>query len=445
MTDPKKRNSDIVQSIMVGTNNFEEVIARIKQFAGRFTLLFKNDKDAFILHDALALREIYYCIRNNRIVCGSQPNLVVKYADPEIKPSNNPDLLEYYATHSRNSRWSPYCKWIGDETYYDGIKHLLPNHYLDINKREVFRYWPNEPIKRLHLDDAVSRSCAFLQGCIKAIMHRYPVMMAVTAGTDSRTLLAASKGMQDKIYYFINDHGLGHRHPDINVPKKIFAHIGVPFHIHEVPDFFDDEFCKIFLNNTFFANERLMSTIYNVYFKKCSERVNILGIGEIGRTRYGKEPRNLNGYRLIYKLGYKEGRYVIRQGERILSELQPVGRTFNINVMTLMYWEHTLGNWGATGNSESDIAIEEINPYDSHELYEIFLGVDHKYTQYNAPVLFEEMIRRMWPELLEWPINPPHSWRDKIAYSLKNTVIYSILKELKYEAYYLRYRFKEEL
>ena len=85
-------------------------------------------------------------------------------------------------------------RWIGDETYFDGIKHLLPNHYLDINKREAFRYWPNGAINRLDLDEAVSRSCLFLQGIMKAIVHRHPAMMAVTGGTDSRTLLAASQG-----------------------------------------------------------------------------------------------------------------------------------------------------------------------------------------------------------------------------------------------------------
>ena len=41
--------------------------------------------------------------------------------------------------------------------------------------------------------------------------------------------------------------------------------------------------------------------------------------------------------------------------------------------MTGFYWEHMLGNWGTVGNSESDIAIEEINPFNSHLLYEIFL------------------------------------------------------------------------
>ncbi|MGB8953599.1 MAG: hypothetical protein WCC06_13155 [Candidatus Aminicenantales bacterium] len=443
--EPEKGNTDILKDIFVSTCNMEGLFSWIKRYAGSYALLYKDDKKTVILHDALALREIYYCSKENQIICGSQPNLLIKFAKPKILPRSDPDFLEYYTTHSKNSKWNPYCKWIGDETYYEGIKHLLPNHYLDINRCEARRYWPNEPIKQLDLEEAVSKSCSFLQGSIRAVANRHSVMMAVTAGTDSRTLLAATRDIQDKIYYFINSQGLGPSHPDISVPKKIFESIRVPFHIHDVPNDVDDEFRQIFLSNTFFASERILPTIYNIYFKDHSEKVNILGIGEIGRIRFGKEPKNLNSYRIAYKMGYKEGRYAITQGESIVAELLPVGREYGLNVLTLLYWEHWLGNWGATGNSESDIAIEEIDPYDSHKLYEIFLGVDDRYTNYYKPVIFREMIRKMWPELTRWPINPPYKLQDKVAKCLKEIGIYSLLKEMKYRVNYVRHRTEARL
>jgi hypothetical protein len=274
---------------------------------------------------------------------------------------------------------------------------------------------------------------------MQAIVHRHSVMLAVTSGMDSRTLLAASKDIKDKIYYFINNQGMGHSHPDISVPKKIFESIGLPFHVHDVPEGVDEEFRNIFLNNTFFATERILPTIYNVYFKNHSEKVNILGIGEIGRTRYGKVPKNLTSYRMAYKLGYKNSDYAIKQSEKILVELLPVGRKYKLNVLTLLYWEHTMGNWGTTGNSESDIAIEELDPYDSHFLYEIFLGVDEKSTKYSDPVIFREMIRYMWPELSDWPISPPYKMRDKVVGYIKKLGLGGLSKELKYRKHYIRY------
>jgi len=443
--NPEKENTDILREILANVYSMESLISWIKRYAGSYALLYKDDGETAILHDALALREIYYCSKENQIICGSQPNLLVNFAKPEIKPRNDPDFLEYYTKHSKNSKWNPYCKWIGDETYYEGIKHLLPNHYLDINRCEVRRYWPNEHLKRLDIKEAISMSCSFLQGSIRALANRHSLMMAVTAGIDSRTLLAATRGIQDKIYYFINNQGLGAGHPDISVPKKIFESIGIPFHIHDVPNYVDDEFRKVFLNNTFFATERILPTIYNVYFKNHSEKVNILGIGEIGRTRFGKKPIKLDSYRIAYKMKYKEGRYVLNQAERILAELLPVSREYSLNILTLLYWEHWLGNWGATGNSESDIAIEELNPYDSHKLYEIFLGVDDKYTNYYNPLIFRGMIRKMWPELLEWPINPPYKIKSKVFKCFKEMGIYQLLKEIKYRVNYTSHRLKARI
>ena len=430
---PEKQNTDIMKDILASANGIEDLILKIKCYAGRYALLYKNDKYFIILHDALALREIYYCTKENQVVCGSQPNLITKYANPEILPTDDPVLLDFYKNHLKKA-W-----WIGDETYYDGVRHLLPNHYLDIKGYQAHRYWPNEPIKRIGVDEAVAKICMFLKGTMRAFVHRHSVMIAVTSGMDSRTLLAASRDVCDKVYYFINNHGLGYDHPDISVPQKIFNNIGVPFHVHEVPNKVDEEFRQIFFSNTFFASERLLPTIYNVYFKNHSQKVNILGIGEIGRTRYGKAPKNLNSYFMAYKIGYTEGRYVIEQCEKIRAELLPVARKYGINVLTLLYWEQMMGNWGAVGNSESDIAIEEFDPYACHMLYETFLGVEDKYTEYNNPLIFKEMIRKMWPELLSYPISPAHKMRDKLSGYLKNVGVGAFLKEVKYQVNYLRY------
>lgn len=431
---PEKGNRDILNDILISADNINCLFLQLKNYTGCYALLYKNNQDAIILHDARALREIYYCTKNNQIVCGSQPNLVSKFSYPEIKPTTDPDLLDFCNNHLWDSRW------VGDETYYENVKHLLPNHYLDITRREASRYWPNEPINRLILEEAVSRSCTYLQGILKAIVHRHPAMMAVTAGTDSRTLLAASKAILDKIYYFINNHGLGYGNPDISVPNKIFESIRVQFHVHDVPNDVDEEFRQIYFNNIFLANERMLTSIYNIYFKNHSEKIFILGVGEIGRTFYGKEPKKLTSFYMAYKLGYNNCHYVISQCEKILNEILPVARKYGLNVMALFYWEQRLGNWGAVRNSESNIAIEKIDPYDSHFLNEIFMGVDEKYRHYqDTPcIFFREMIRNMWPELLKWPINPPYTIRDKLTRLLIKVGVFELLKDITYLINYLK-------
>lgn len=229
------------------------------------------------------------------------------------------------------------------------------------------------------------------------------------------------------------------------MPRKIFENIGVPFHVHDVAKDVHDDFRRIFLNNAFFATERILPTIYNVYFNHHSEKINILGLGELCRTYYGKVPRNLNSYYLAYKMKYKGCRYVIRQCEQMLVEMLPVARKFDINVLTLIYWEQRAGNWGSVGNSESDIAMEEVDPYGCHLLCEVLLGVDEKYRRCYNSILFKEMILNMWPELLEWPINPPYTIWEKVLWFLRKIGISELLKELKYQVNYVRYLFTARL
>lgn len=435
-TAPEKQNRDIVEDILSRAGSKKEYFAGLKRYSGNYALFYIKDDEVLILQDALALKQIYYCTASNRIVCGSQPNLIVRFAQPEIGQTEDRDLLDFYKNRLKETRW------MGDETIFAGIKHLQPNHYLDIGAREARRYWPCEPVQRLGLEEAVSRSCTYLQGILKAIAHRHSMMMAVTAGTDSRVLLAASRDLRDRIYYFINNHSLGHSHSDITVPKSMFGRIGVPFHVHDVPKEVDDDFRRIQLSNTFFVTERLLDTIYSIYFRRHGDKVNITGTGEIGRMRFGREPKQLNSFLAAYKLGYADGNpYVIRQCRKILDEMLPAARKCGINPLTLLYWEQLNGNWGTVVNAETEIAVEVFDPYASHELYETFLGVEEKYVKYNEEpcVFFREMIASMWPELLEWPINPVNTIRGRIAGLLGKTGVLGMMKEMKYRMKYTGY------
>jgi hypothetical protein len=433
--NPKRSSEDIVNAMVRDSASTQQLLDTVKSYAGRYAIIFKDADELVIFSDSLGLREVYYCSdKHNVVVCGSQPNLLASFSDPKIKPSSNSQLMHFYE-HEYKER-----KWIGEDTYFATVKHLLPNHLLSLSRLAARRYWPNAPVPRVALGDGVDAICGFLQAMMDAVTQRHRVMLAITAGTDSRTLVASSRKVRDKVYYFVNDHRRSPTHPDIHVPKAMCEAVGLPFHIHDVSASVDPKFKEIFFANVFQAGERLLPTIYNVYFKQHSDKVNVLGIGEIGRSRYGKKPKVLNGHRMAWALGYPGSDYVISQCERILPELSSTAARFGVNPMTLLYWEQMLGNWGAVGNSESDIAIEEFNPFASHALYELFLGVDERYTTYSNSVLFREIIKKQWPELLAWPINPPGSKVDTVKTLLKKGLLFGLLKECKYQLGYVRYR-----
>ncbi len=92
------------------------------------------------------------------------------------------------------------------------------------------------------------------------------------------------------------------------------------------------------------------------------------------------------------------------------------------------------------GNSESDIAIEEFDPFNSHALIEHLMGVDPQYTQYEDCRLYQQIITSLWPELMQWPINPPHSIRESVASMIGQIGLGGLVKGIRYWVHAVRYR-----
>lgn len=429
---PAKSNRDIISDLISKVGRFEDLIAAVKPYAGRYALLYRDDSTFAILHDPLGQREIYYCTQPNKVICGSQPNLVAAFSEPELGVTQDRSILHFYEQELKLGRSGRL--WVGDETYYHSVKHLMPNHYLDIRSLLAKRYWPNRRLERIDLSTAVKQSCDYLQGTMKAVTSRYDVMMAVTSGIDSRSLLAASREVRDRIYYFINkEPPLNDKSADIRIPRNMFNKLNIPFHVHNVDGPVDEEFRNVFLNNTFMSTDLILPTIYNVYFKNHANKLNLLGVGEIGRDFYGEAPRNLTGYYLARNLKYKLSRYATAQCERWLREARGIAETYNVDIMKLFLWEGLLANWGVVGNSESDIAIEEFDPYNSHYIYEIMLSIDRKHTKGSPPDFFKAMYEEMWPELLGFSFNPPDTNWNRVRSWLIKAGLFQHLKRVLYK------------
>ena len=81
---PTKTNAELISDIIVKVNTFSDLVAAIKPFAGRYALIYRDKTTFAILHDPLGLREIYYCTQPNRVICGSQPNLLDAFSEPQL-------------------------------------------------------------------------------------------------------------------------------------------------------------------------------------------------------------------------------------------------------------------------------------------------------------------------------------------------------------------------
>jgi hypothetical protein len=301
--------------------------------------------------------------------------------------------------------------WIGDETKYVGIKHLLPNHYLDFEEKRSIRYWPVSTLEPLEIEHASRKSAEILENTMLAATTRFQLSMAVTAGWDSRCLLAATNKVRSKIYFYIQKYGgMTDSHPDIRIPRKLAQKLGLPFHVIECSDYQDDAFDAALEKNVFVLHNPTKKALYRSFYQDFQGKVNASGnISDLCRTIYGNDPVH-EVTDLLGPVHLLHSEYAATSLKEWYAEAKPRCKALGYNLRDLFFWEQVLGNWGSMFAAELDIAIDEFYPFGTRRLVETILAVDEKLRPYSNSRVHRRIIELLWPEILSEPINPV-DWR----------------------------------
>ncbi len=112
-----------------------------------------------------------------------------------------------------------------------GVQRLHPNHYLDLLNWAPRRHWPAEPLDEcIDPDEAIHIVSRVIERHIVAATRRGPLEMALTAGHDSRMILACAREHFDNVNLFtiaIPDR-TGRR--DVDLATRIARRHGLPHH-----------------------------------------------------------------------------------------------------------------------------------------------------------------------------------------------------------------------
>ncbi len=418
-----KSNNDILKELLL--YSFSEIIERIARYTGRYVIIYQHDKELKLLHDSIASRKIFYANINGSWWFASQPYLLGRIL--KLKETTITSKIAYY-----NS--SDFIKLeganIGDTTIYDEIHQLLPNHYLDINHTKPIRYFPNKPFLAMTVSETEKKCSEIIKGYMENIIARFDVMLPVTAGKDSRLLLAASKDSKEKVYYYINkDRNMGVKSKDIYVPNSLLEKLGMDFHIIDPYISINEEFKKIYFENNKRSTTNYLPMIYN-YYINYSDRINLPG--NVAFDPYfiltypnvEITPSLLAEICHVIKYDFAKDYY-----SEWLSNSWELCKRANLNILNLFYWEERIANWGTQTQINKDIAQEEINPFNSRLLTSLFLSIDCKLLFPPNFAFHKKTIKYLWPEVLQMPINP--SIKSKIRHILQGIGIYPIVLNLK--------------
>ena len=399
---PEANNQELMDEMAATCKNMDMMLEYCRDLCGRYVIVFNLAGKIGLLNDLIGSRSVYYCIHRNSIWCASQPNTLAKLL--QIEEDHSPAVEAYL---SKEMFASGEGRWIGDGTRFVGVKHLLPNNYLDFGERKSIRYWPMAPFDPLELETASRKGAKILENTMLAATNRFQMSMAITAGWDSRCMLAATRKVRSKIYYYIQKYGgMTDRHNDIRVPRKLTLKLGIPFHIIDCSDYQDETFDNALDANVFVLHNPGKKVLYRSFYKSFKGKVNASGnISDLCRSFYGIGPVCEMGELLALE-GLSDSRYAAESLKEWYAEAKSGCDALGYNLRDLFFWEQNLGNWGCMFAAELDIAIDEFYPFGTRRLVETLLAVDGKLRSYNNSKVHWRIIELLWPELLSEPINP---------------------------------------
>lgn len=405
--NPIKNDADIIEDFVSTPFSCDTFFERTFRFGGRWILIVDDGQNIVLFNDPAGLRQVFHTDPEyiRELWCASQPGIIAQMLDLQM----DKEAINFF--NSYEVRRNPEFRFPYYSSPYKEVKHMLPNHSLDLQKALCRRIWPTHPLEELSFEEALDKSLRTLKGLMKAASNRYELALSLTAGFDSRIVLAISKEISDKLSYMTVLQSDKHeKDPDVVIPSILLSKLGLNHHVIKSSKIIDERFLSVFIKNVPLYHPIYAPDAYAIlnYFQQ--KKVAVTGsVCEIARwsersrvpkSRWEKiTPLDLSK---IQRMG--KNRFAIDHFRNWLSEL---GDIYNFNTIDLFDWEQGHGNWLAMCQLEFDAAWKDIfTPFNCRSLLVTLLSVKDKYRKPPRYRIFKEMILSSWPELLEVPINP---------------------------------------
>lgn len=415
---PEATNADILRILLDRFTSRDALIKATSGYGGRWLLVARSGSETFLFNDALGLRQAFFTDRalTQEFWVMSQPGLAAEVT------ALVPDEGAASFIDSEAFRRTFESRWPGTASPLKGLKHLLPNNSLDVVKGTVQRYWPVVPTARLEPDAAIERLLVLLPGLIHAAAARFDLALSLTAGIDSRVVLAAARKVVDRLSIVTLRQGrLPDGHPDIEVPARLLERLGLRHQVVYANSTMSPEFSFHFKRNVHLAHDHYGHDAEAILHHFGRTRAVLTGSGaEVGRRAFRDKLPHGDYVKftpeLVAWLEFGSAMpYIV---DHFAEWLATAGRQRYVKLLDLLEWEQDYGNWLAMTQLEFDFAWREIfTPFNCRDVFTTFLGVDERYRREPDYSLFRKFIREAWPELLSEPINP-HKRRSRVARSV---------------------------
>ncbi|MBM0046206.1 hypothetical protein JNO63_03775 [Anaerococcus sp. mt242] len=400
--NPEFLDEDIVNHLITYSLSADDFINNTGSLTGRWIFFYISDTEKIVFSDPATARSIYYS--DDELMLGTNPNIINYYK------RHQQDLSEDYSEYISSKYYSiNEYEWYSDKTCLEQVYKLKPNHYYDLNRKSVERFWTD--LDYNSYKETIDRVTELLVNSFKSLKNRdYDYIQSLTAGFDSRVVYAASSAASFESKFFLSTMNvLPLNHPDIVIARDILNDSNKDLVIIDDLADLSPEFINFykenidhsrilpktltiqhFLSNNDFGNNIMQITgNYSAVIKDNYKK---------NTAKDGAEISKLIGIPKKYKIFDKEFDQWIWENKDMIEEAQ-------VYMMDLFYWEHRLPNWGTNFIANQDIAIDEFSPFNNREFF-IRLMKARRAENIDYQKMFTDIINKLDPELMTHPINP---------------------------------------
>lgn len=349
---------------------------------------------------------IVFCAQSQRL--GSSAYMFLDSA--EYDDRFNRALHDRVVAHDVSGSWIT-----GTLTAHHGIERLLPNFYLDLEQWKAQRFWPHVANFQLSagLSDTADLTADAMTGFLGAVAREYRTGITMTAGYDSRMLIAAARQVRDKVTFFtIGAAGAG---VDQDMSARISADLGLQHHL--APVIAANEQDKAQWDR--FVGHVVRESTRDVFptLRALDYDVILTGMyGETGRARlYRQDSDKINkgpatAEFVLSRLTLPLVPEVVENVERWLAPIVGLPRSA---VLDLAFNELRFGSW-AMGQAPVQKAMQlAMMPFAQRAIQGAFMTMEP--SEQGTTALFDAIGERMWPEAMAYPINQYGDYRDWTA------------------------------
>lgn len=417
---PEATNQEIADTL-VKCQSKTDFFKSLEVLTGKYAIFYVSKEYKILMTDFFSERQLYYWKRTDYYYISSSDKLILDTLQltPEISPEKKA-LINATLFLNINEHWL-----LSEEDWDDRIKKLIPNHYLDVQKNEIERL-PIFVSNQLDEKEVLATFKTYLQNVMEAITLRYTsIYFPITAGYDSRLLLAASIQWKDKMKYYIFNSGKTYVLRDVKIAKKIAKKFTLDFEeikVSEMSPGFKKEFASHFIVPRFLSKTRNIA-----WFKEHvnTPTVNISGGGGNLKGVYD-EAKFSTIEDLIKEIEYDNLPIHKKAIEKWLVEAKPYAKRYNIPLNDLFFQELRMGKWASKMYHEADITpVDYYSPLNCRQImYMAFLNIPATRRHKPDSFLFKTLTEDMLPGATKIPFNPK-TWRDYV----KSVIPYQHIKK----------------